>query len=475
MAKKKSSSKKPNLSKLEETFEYAIESYKEDFKSNKDYKEEIKLTNKIDNLSNLHTKPKEVIIQAGSIMDYIIPVIKESLENPDDEKEEKRLINELKNVKEIQKIINSLDENLSSKPQLVAKQVMKVSDYEDELEKEEENIRYISKKLNETKKSLKNCKDSKKIVKYKREIASLEKKLKEAKENLIEIERILEKKSYIPKQLIKDLQKLQMTKKEMEEFLKGEGYTDEQIEEYLKSEDFEEYKFENPKVEPVAQLIQDSEISPVYWLCKALYNDEEKLIDESNDCFPVFSMEEFENHKKYLQVPKSLYSEKNVTLEHIINNYVQIVNDHKNSEYDYLFNGKSFDTSDEVIDYIKKEFHNIPLEQFPKEIDQEKEIDSQQKEIDIVQYFEEWLVKHDITIPSKDRKEESEARLFGREYYDLEDKVLRIIESDVSIESKVKDILAEFDEVLIKAKLKQKKMPSSDKELKKIIINILSN
>lgn len=47
---------------------------------------------------------------------------------------------------------------------------------------------------------------------------------------------------------------------------------------------------------------------------------------------------------------------------------------------------------------------------------------------DIVELFEELLEKHDITIPDEDRTgDESEARLYGCTYWDLEDEVKHIL------------------------------------------------
>lgn len=48
----------------------------------------------------------------------------------------------------------------------------------------------------------------------------------------------------------------------------------------------------------------------------------------------------------------------------------------------------------------------------------------------ICDLFDELLDKHDITIPSDDRiGEESEARIYGKPYYDLEDSVTELIAS----------------------------------------------
>jgi hypothetical protein len=48
--------------------------------------------------------------------------------------------------------------------------------------------------------------------------------------------------------------------------------------------------------------------------------------------------------------------------------------------------------------------------------------------VEIVELFEELLEKHNITIPDEDRTgDESEARLYGCTYYDLEEEVVSII------------------------------------------------
>lgn len=48
----------------------------------------------------------------------------------------------------------------------------------------------------------------------------------------------------------------------------------------------------------------------------------------------------------------------------------------------------------------------------------------------IMEAIEIMLDKHDVTIPSEDREgEPDEARLFGSEYYKLEDKISRILNS----------------------------------------------
>ena len=48
--------------------------------------------------------------------------------------------------------------------------------------------------------------------------------------------------------------------------------------------------------------------------------------------------------------------------------------------------------------------------------------------IEIMELFEELLEKHNITIPDVDRTgDESEARLYGCTYYDLEEEVVSIL------------------------------------------------
>ena len=49
--------------------------------------------------------------------------------------------------------------------------------------------------------------------------------------------------------------------------------------------------------------------------------------------------------------------------------------------------------------------------------------------ISILDLFEEILDKHDISIPDDNRTgEESEARIFGETYYELEDKIVETIQ-----------------------------------------------
>jgi len=48
--------------------------------------------------------------------------------------------------------------------------------------------------------------------------------------------------------------------------------------------------------------------------------------------------------------------------------------------------------------------------------------------IAIIELFEELLNKKDITIPSDDREEDkNEARLYGSEYYKLEDDIIKLL------------------------------------------------
>ena len=63
---------------------------------------------------------------------------------------------------------------------------------------------------------------------------------------------------------------------------------------------------------------------------------------------------------------------------------------------------------------------------------------------EIVELFEELLEKHDITIPDEDRTgDESEARLYGCTYWDLEDEVVHILSKLVLRVKKLPD--AEVD------------------------------
>lgn len=64
--------------------------------------------------------------------------------------------------------------------------------------------------------------------------------------------------------------------------------------------------------------------------------------------------------------------------------------------------------------------------------------------IEIVELFEELLEKHNITIPDEDRTgDESEARLYGCTYYDLEEDVVQILNHLVTNVKKMPD--AEID------------------------------
>lgn len=47
--------------------------------------------------------------------------------------------------------------------------------------------------------------------------------------------------------------------------------------------------------------------------------------------------------------------------------------------------------------------------------------------ISIIKLFEELLYKHDMEIPSRE-KMENEARLYGSEYYELEDNITKLLE-----------------------------------------------
>ncbi len=51
---------------------------------------------------------------------------------------------------------------------------------------------------------------------------------------------------------------------------------------------------------------------------------------------------------------------------------------------------------------------------------------------EILGQFEELLEYHNITIPSEEREgREEEARIYGIEYYNLEDKIMQIIDNGV--------------------------------------------
>ena len=63
-----------------------------------------------------------------------------------------------------------------------------------------------------------------------------------------------------------------------------------------------------------------------------------------------------------------------------------------------------------------------------KKMSVEKEIRVRQFSADICELFEDLLDRHNITIPDEDREgDESEARLFGTTYYDLEDDVTGLL------------------------------------------------
>lgn len=64
--------------------------------------------------------------------------------------------------------------------------------------------------------------------------------------------------------------------------------------------------------------------------------------------------------------------------------------------------------------------------------------------IGLLSDFEEYLDKRDITIPSEDRMgEESEARIYGTEYYDLEDTITDLLVDSCSVSS-TNDIMDNF-------------------------------
>lgn len=79
----------------------------------------------------------------------------------------------------------------------------------------------------------------------------------------------------------------------------------------------------------------------------------------------------------------------------------------------------------EELDYLCY-FKKQEIELYPKENEVNNEV--KEKAIAILDSFENLLEEKDITIPSDDREgEESEARLFGSEYYNLEDEIINII------------------------------------------------
>ena len=64
--------------------------------------------------------------------------------------------------------------------------------------------------------------------------------------------------------------------------------------------------------------------------------------------------------------------------------------------------------------------------------------------VEIMELFEDLLDKHNITIPDEDRTgDESEARLYGCTYYDLEEEVVSILNELVTNVKKLPD--AEID------------------------------
>jgi len=96
--------------------------------------------------------------------------------------------------------------------------------------------------------------------------------------------------------------------------------------------------------------------------------------------------------------------------------------------------------------------------------------------INVLSKFEEFLDNHDITIPSSDRTgEKGEARLFGSEYYELEDSITEIIGSGPSKTEQLKDILSIFDIIISKSVLNCPIMPSSSKELAQSIRETLKD
>lgn len=57
-----------------------------------------------------------------------------------------------------------------------------------------------------------------------------------------------------------------------------------------------------------------------------------------------------------------------------------------------------------------------------------KEEEARELAIAIIGYFEELLAEHDITIPSADREGRTEeARIYGAEYYVLEDAITELL------------------------------------------------
>lgn len=60
--------------------------------------------------------------------------------------------------------------------------------------------------------------------------------------------------------------------------------------------------------------------------------------------------------------------------------------------------------------------------------------ENRKKAIEIMEIFEEFLEDKDITIPSDDREgNENEARIFGTEYYQLEDEITQYLDESDTI------------------------------------------
>jgi len=71
--------------------------------------------------------------------------------------------------------------------------------------------------------------------------------------------------------------------------------------------------------------------------------------------------------------------------------------------------------------------------------------------IGLLSDFEEYLDKRDIAIPSEDRTGEvGEARIYGTEYYDLEDTITDLLIDECSVSS-TKDIMDSFRGILMHA------------------------
>ena len=122
------------------------------------------------------------------------------------------------------------------------------------------------------------------------------------------------------------------------------------------------------------------------------------------------------------------------------------------------------------------EFVTNMIREFGERIEKQEGVKTQQKEIDILAEFEELLERYDITIPSRDRQgEEGEARLYGSEYYNAEERVLTIIESDCSIEARLKDIIAELDRIIIESDQEEKGLPSTNADFMNAVRKILED